>query len=270
MDGVLLSSWRGGWSGWGGGGGCGEGCYKKVGGNGWRVRVWLWGKGRRGDILRPLCACVGESHHPATSPALGHWPLCRIHIKNSGPVKMTPETNPVTSSALKWPLVDMARTVCHFGLRCGVLCACGQYLYARWGAGCVCQGRGVLRAASETQQDYCGWSLMLESHCCLHDTTGVPIGPRSYLLLIVLWLLYVTFRYDDVIFEKNQKIFYKLEEKTLLMESFVAHKTFLELHNKTCAAAFSQTTQAAGDFFQNIKKMKLKDAKMAHLVWSKS
>ena len=205
MDGVLLSSWRGGWSGWGGGGGCGEGCYKKVGGNGWRVRVWLWGKGRRGDILRPLCACVGESHHPATSPALGHWPLCRIHIKNSGPVKMTPETNPVTSSALKWPLVDMARTVCHFGLRCGVLCACGQYLYARWGAGCVCQGRGVLRAASETQQDYCGWSLMLESHCCLHDTTGVPIGPWSYLLLIVLWLLYATFRYDDVIFEKKSE-----------------------------------------------------------------
>lgn len=27
---------------------------------------------------------------------------------------------------------------------------------ARWGAGCVCQGRGVLRAASKTQQDYCG------------------------------------------------------------------------------------------------------------------
>lgn len=32
------------------------------------------------------------------------------------------------------------------------------------------------------------------------------------------------------------------------MESFVAHKTFLELHNKTSVAA--------GDFFQNKKKIK--------------
>lgn len=161
------------------------GCYKKVGGNGWRVRVWLWGNGRRGDILRPLCACVGESHHPATSPALGHWPLCRIHIKNSGPVKMTPETNPVTSSALKWPLVDMARTVCHFGLRCGVLCACGQYLYAsecKVGCGvCLSGKRGVACGIENTAGLLWLWSLMLESHC-LHDTTGVPICPQSCLL----------------------------------------------------------------------------------------
>lgn len=53
-----------GWEGRGGGGGE----YKEVGGSGWRVRVWLWGNGRRGDILRPLCACVGESHHPAPLP----------------------------------------------------------------------------------------------------------------------------------------------------------------------------------------------------------
>ncbi|KAK5921377.1 hypothetical protein CgunFtcFv8_025086 [Champsocephalus gunnari] len=44
------------------------GCYEEVGGNGWRVGVRLWGKGRRVDTLRPLCACVGESHHPAPLP----------------------------------------------------------------------------------------------------------------------------------------------------------------------------------------------------------
>lgn len=30
------------------------------------------GKGRRGDILRPLCACVGGVSSSTTSPALGH------------------------------------------------------------------------------------------------------------------------------------------------------------------------------------------------------
>lgn len=45
------------------------GGYKKVGGNGWRVRVWLWREmGGEGDILRPLCACVGDSHHPPPLP----------------------------------------------------------------------------------------------------------------------------------------------------------------------------------------------------------
>lgn len=68
---------------------------------------------RRGHTAVPVCMWGGFSSS-TTSPTLGHWPLCRIHIKNSGPVKMTLETNPVTSSALEWPLVDVAGTVCHF------------------------------------------------------------------------------------------------------------------------------------------------------------
>lgn len=151
---------------------------------------------------------------------------------------MTPETNPVTSSALKWPLVDMARTVCHFGLRCGVLCACGQYLYAsecKVGCGvCLSGKRGVACGIENTAGLLWLWSLMLESHC-LHDTTGVPICPQSRLLWIVLWLLCATFRYDDVIFKTTVNIL-QTWRKTLLMESFVAHKTFLELHNKTSVA----------------------------------
>lgn len=107
------------------------GCYKTVGGNRWSARLRLWRKGRSGDVLKASVSVCGGVSSSTTSPALGHWPLCRIHIKNSSPVKMTPETNPVTSSALKWPLVDKARTVCHFGLPVGrtAVCACGQYLY---------------------------------------------------------------------------------------------------------------------------------------------
>lgn len=59
-----------------------------------RVRVENWslavGKGaERGHTQASVCMCGGVSS-PTTSPALGHWPLCRIHIKYSCPVKMTP------------------------------------------------------------------------------------------------------------------------------------------------------------------------------------
>lgn len=39
-------------------------CYKEVG----ELEFVLWGKGWRGDILNPLCACVGEPQHPAPLP----------------------------------------------------------------------------------------------------------------------------------------------------------------------------------------------------------
>lgn len=44
------------------------GCLKKVGGFGYGCG----GNGQRGNILGPLSACEGESHHPPNSPALGH------------------------------------------------------------------------------------------------------------------------------------------------------------------------------------------------------
>lgn len=178
------------------------GGYKKVGGNGWRVRVWLWGKGRRRDILRPLCACVGESHHPPTLPPSDTDLFVGFILKTPALWRWPPETNPVTSSALKWPLVDMARTVCHSKLpverwwcvRVVNICAS-----ARWGAGVCLLGKWGIAC---TQQDEYGWSLMLESSrrlwiCCLHDTrlrfmflassllrflwsrrTGIPISPQ--------------------------------------------------------------------------------------------
>lgn len=37
-----------------------------------------------------VCMYGGVSSS-TTSPALGHWPLCKINIKNSGSVKMTPQ-----------------------------------------------------------------------------------------------------------------------------------------------------------------------------------
>lgn len=61
---------------------------------GGRERVESWGlvlgKGaERAHTKASICMCGGISSS-TTSPALGHWPLCRIHIKNSSSVKMTP------------------------------------------------------------------------------------------------------------------------------------------------------------------------------------
>lgn len=99
-----------------------RGGYKVVGGNGWGVGIWLWGKGRSGDILKPLCACVGESHHPPPLPPSDTDLFVGFILKTPALWRWPPETNPVTSSALKWPLVDVARTVCHFGLHSGGVC----------------------------------------------------------------------------------------------------------------------------------------------------
>lgn len=57
-------------------------CYKKVEGKGVGEELGLdCGERGKGGAV---------SSSPSTSPALGHWPRCKIHIKNSSPVKMTP------------------------------------------------------------------------------------------------------------------------------------------------------------------------------------
>lgn len=60
----------------------------------WGVVLQEGGREGVGEELGLDCGERGKggavSSSPSTSPALGHWPRCKIHIKNSSPVKMTP------------------------------------------------------------------------------------------------------------------------------------------------------------------------------------
>lgn len=93
----------------------------------WTGRCLQGEAGQPRDILRPQCAFVevGVDLIIGLFSRLRHWPLCKVCIKNSGPVKTEPplpSTNPGC-----WPLVGYL-TVRHVKL---TLCECLSILTSR-------------------------------------------------------------------------------------------------------------------------------------------